>query len=270
MRVFISVDMEGVAGIVHSDQTVPHAPEYAQSCRLMTAEANAAIEGALAAGATEVVVSDAHWDMRNIIPEELNPAAELIQGAPRPWTMMHGLDDTFDALCLIGHHARAGTEAAVIDHTYTSSILNVRLNDQLVGEIGLNAAFAGYHGVPVALVTGDHATVAEAQALLGEHVVGVVVKQGLARGAARALAPTAARTRIQAGMTEALQRKHEPYRIAGPTTLSVEFMRSAQADLAGMLPGAERLGARTVAFTHDDYLMVFRAWRTLFILGNVE
>ncbi len=270
MRVFISVDMEGVAGIVHSDQTLPHTPEYAQSCRLMTGEANAAVEGALAAGATEVVVSDAHWDMRNIIPDELHPAAELLQGSPRPWSMMHGLDDRFDALCLVGCHARAGTTAAVIDHTYSPAVFDVRLNDQPVGEIGLNAAFAGYHGVPVVLVTGDNTAVAEAQALLGDHVVGVAVKQGLARGAARALAPTVARNRIRAAMIETLQRKHEPYRLTGPITLSVEFMRAGQADIAGMLPGAERVGARTVAFTHDDYLMVFRAWRTLFILGNAE
>jgi D-amino peptidase len=270
LKVFISVDMEGIAGIVHEDQTKPGASEYDHSCRLMTGEANAAIEGALTAGATEIVVSDSHWDMRNLIPEQLHPAAELIQGSPRPWTMMQGLDSSFDAVCLIGYHTRAGTTGGVIDHTYTGSVLNVRLNDQTVGEIGLNAAFAGYHGVPVVLVSGDNHAVAEAHALLGDDLTGVVVKHGLARYAARSLAPSVAQERIREAITEALQQHRRPFRIEPPITVTVDYMRSSQADVAAILPGAERIGARTVAWTHDDYLMAFRAVRTMFILGNAE
>lgn len=274
MRVFISVDMEGIAGIVHADQTVPHAPEYARSCRLMTAEANAAIEGALAAGATEIVVSDSHCDMRNLIAEELHPAAELIQGSPRPWSMMQGLDERFDAACFVGYHARAGTSEAVIDHTYTATILNVRLNNQLVGEIGLNAAFAGYFGVPVALVSGDQQAVAEAKAILGDDLAGVVVKQGVARSAAQSVHPTIACDRIRATITAALQpaalRQRTPLRLPAPTTLAIDFMRSSQADVAALMPGAERTGPRTVTYTHEDYMMVFRAWRVLFNLGSLD
>jgi D-amino peptidase len=270
MRVFISVDMEGIAGIVHAEQTRPHAPEYERSCRLMTAEANAAIEGALAAGAQEIIVSDSHWDMRNIIADELHPAAELIQGSPRPWSMMQGIDESFEAVCFIGYHARAGTEAAVIDHTYTGSILNVRLNGQLVGEIGINAALAGYFDVPVAVVTGDQQAVAEAQALLGTDLTTVAVKQSVARFAARSVAPVVAHERIREAMTQALRRRRQPWRVSSPITLSVDFMKTEQADMAGLLPGAERTAARTVEFTHDDYLTVFRAWRVLFTLGRLD
>ena len=270
MRVFISVDMEGIAGIVHAEQTRPHAPEYERSCRLMTAEANAAIEGALAAGAGQIIISDSHWDMRNIIADELHPAAELIQGSPRPWSMMEGIDERFDAVCFIGYHARAGTAAAVIDHTYTGSILNARLNDQLVGEIGLNAALAGYFGVPVALVTGDQQAVAEAQALLGADLITVAVKQSVARFAARSVAPVVARERIREAMTQALSQRRQPWRVAAPVKLSVDFMKTEQADMAALLPGAERTEARTVEFTHDDYLTVFRAWRVLITLGQLH
>ncbi|HEX6291391.1 MAG TPA: M55 family metallopeptidase [Herpetosiphonaceae bacterium] len=270
MRVFISVDMEGIAGIVHAEQTRPHAPEYERSCRLMTAEANAAIEGALAAGAREIVVSDSHWDMRNIIADELNPAAELIQGSPRPWSMMQGIDERFDAVCFVGYHAMAGTEAAVIDHTYTGSILNVRLNDQPVGEIGINAALAGHFGVPVRLVTGDQQAVAEAHALLGADLVTVAVKQSVARFAARSVAPVVARERIREAMTQALRQRREPWRVTGSIKLSVDFMKTQQADMAALLPGAERTAPRTVEFAHDDYLTVFRAWRVLFTLGQLD
>ena len=270
MRVFISVDMEGIAGIVHAEQTRPHAPEYERSCRLMTAEANAAIEGALMAGASEIIVSDSHWDMRNILAEELNPAAELIQGSPRPWSMMEGIDERFDAVCFVGYHAMAGTTAAVIDHTYTGSILNARLNGQLVGEIGLNAALAGHFGVPVTLVTGDQQAVAEAQELLGADLTTVAVKQSVARYAARSLAPSVARDRIREAMSTALRQRRQPWRVASPTTIAVDFMKTEQADMAAVMPGAERTGPRTVEFTHDNYLTVFRAWRVLITLGALN
>jgi len=179
MRVYISVDMEGVAGVVHESQTDPTNPacaaEYARFRRLMTAEANAAIEGALAAGATKLVVNDSHWFMRNLLAEELHQAAELLSGDPKPQSMVEGIDGGFDAALFIGYHARAGTRHAILDHTYADRIHDVRLNGRPVGELGINAAFAGVAGVPVALVSGDSALVAEARELLGDHVAAVVV-----------------------------------------------------------------------------------------------
>ncbi len=270
MRVFISVDMEGVVGVVHAEQTRPHAPEYERSQRLMTAEANAAIEGALAAGARDIVVSDSHWDMRNILAEELHPAAELIQGSPRRWSMMEGIDSSFDAVCFIGYHGMAGTATSVIDHTYTGSVLNVRINGRAIGEIGLNAALAGSFGVPVAFVSGDHTAVAEARAWLGEDVGSVVVKQGLGRYAARSLSPLVARERIRDGVTAALRQHHAPLRLDGPLTLSIDYLKTAQADVAAIMPGVERTAPRSVEYTADDYLTLFRAFRALFLLGGIE
>ncbi|HJS47741.1 MAG TPA: M55 family metallopeptidase, partial [Gemmatimonadales bacterium] len=189
MRVYISVDMEGVAGVVHEDQTNPVDPrcaaEYARFRRLMTLEANAAVEGALDAGATRVVVNDAHWFMRNLLAEELHESAELVSGDPKPLSMMQGIADGFEAAFFVGYHAMAGTAEAVLDHTYTDRVAAARLNGAPIGELGINAALAGAHGVPVALVTGDQAVAAEARALLGGGVATAVVKQAIGRQAAR-------------------------------------------------------------------------------------
>jgi len=276
MRVYLSVDMEGVAGVVHEDQTNPVdprcAPEYARFRRLMTAEANAAIEGALAGGATQVLVNDSHWTMRNLLAEELHPGAALISGGPKMWSMMEGIDLGWDLAACIGYHARAGTANAVLDHTYTSRILDVRLNGRSVGELGLNAALAGVHGTPVALVSGDQALAAEARDLLGEAVRTVVVKQSLSRGAAQSLAPAVACEMIRAGMRDAVQaaasEPGRPLDLGSPVRLEVDFQSTVHADHAAMAPGIERSGPRTIAYTHVDYREVFRAFRTAFNLAG--
>jgi D-amino peptidase len=272
MRVYISVDMEGVAGVVHEDQTNPLDPrcaaEYARFRKLMTAEANAAIAGALEAGATTILVNDSHWHMRNLLAEELHEGAELVAGDPKPWSMMEGIDGGFDAVFFVGYHARAGTPHAVLDHTYADRVHDVRLNGRPVGELGLNAALAGVHGVPVELVSGDAAVATEARELLGEDVTTVVVKTAVSRHAARSLAPAVARRRIQEGAAMALRRRGHPFVIPPPITLEADFQCTIQADLAEVCPGATRTGGRTVAFTHQDYREVFRAWRALLNLAG--
>lgn len=274
MRVYISVDMEGVAGVVHEDQTDPtdprHAAEYARSCRLMTAEANAAIEGALAAGATAVCVNDSHWLMRNLIADELHEAAELISGGPKLHSMVEGIDGGFDAAMFIGYHARAGTLNAVIDHTYTDRVHEVRVNGAAFGEVGLNAALAGAFGVPVALVSGDRALATEARELLGEKVETVVVKEPLGRYAARSVAPSIARRRIHDGARRALAHHHAPFTVTSPVTLSVDFARSQMAEMAALLPGSRRTAGRTVEYTHEDYREAFMAWRAMYNLAATE
>src|SRR2546428_12767308 len=157
----------------------------------MTAEANAAVEGALAAGATRVLVNDSHWFMRNLLAEELHQAAELVSGDPKPRSMVQDIDGGFDAALFIGYHARAGTRNAILDHTYADRIHDVRLNGKPVGELGLNAALAGVHGVPVALVSGDSAVAAEAKDLLGQGVGTVIVKEAVSRPPAKSGAPPA-------------------------------------------------------------------------------
>src|SRR3989442_12339271 len=143
--------MEGTAGVVHDSQADPASPafaaEYGRFRRLMTAEANAAVEGALAAGATRVVVNDSHWFMRNLLAEELHQAAELVAGDPKPRSMVQGIDGGFDVALFIGYHARAGTARAILDHTYADRIYQVRLNGKAGGELGTNAGPPGVYGV---------------------------------------------------------------------------------------------------------------------------
>ena len=274
MRVYISVDMEGIAGVVHEDQTDPidprHAGEYNRFRRLMTSEANAAVEGALAAGATRILVNDSHWLMRNLLAEELHPAAELLSGGPKLRSMVEGVDLGFDAAMFVGYHAMAGAVHAVIDHTYTGIVHQVRLNGLPAGELAINAALAGTHGVPVALVSGDQALAAEAKALLGAGVEAVIVKHAVGRFAARSVAPAESCRRIREGATAALRRTHRPFVLTPPVKLEVEFALTQMADMAELVPGSVRTGGRTIEYVHEDFWEVFRAWRALYNLAGVQ
>lgn len=277
MRIYLSVDMEGVAGVVHEDQTNPTDPrcaaEYARFRRVMTSEANAAVEGALAGGATRVLVNDSHWTMRNLLAEELHPAAELLSGGPKTWSMMEGIDLGWDAAAFIGYHAKAGTANAVLDHTYTHGIQDVRLNGRSVGELGLNAALAGSFGVSVALVSGDQALAKEARDLLGEDLRTVTVKEGVSRHAARSVAPQQACAMIREAMREVLARRAplpRPFSLAAPVQLEVDFAMTVHADHAVMAPGFERRGPRSVGYQHKDFREVFRAFRTMFNLAALS
>jgi D-amino peptidase len=274
MRVYISVDMEGVAGVVHEDQTDPvdprHAGDYNRFRRLMTAEANAAVEGAVTAGARTVLVNDSHWLMRNLLAEELHPAAELLSGGPKLRSMVEGVETGFDAALFIGYHARAGVQHATIDHTYTSRVYEARLNGQPVGELAINAAMAGTYGVPIALVSGDQALAAEARAVLGESVETVIVKRAVGRFSARSVSPAESCRRIREGAAAALGRTHRPLVLPRPIRLEVDFQLTQMADMAELVPGSKRTGGRTVAYVHEDYQEVFRAWRALYNLASVE
>jgi D-amino peptidase len=193
MRIYISADMEGISGVVHSEQTAPGAREYERACALMLGEVNAAIAGAYEGGATTVLVNDSHWNMRNLNLLELDPRAELISGLPKPLTMMQGIDGGFDGACFVGYHARAGTAAASIDHTCTGQIFQLLVNGRELGKLGLNTLLAATYDVPAILATGDQQLVAEAQELLGEALVTVQVKEAR---------PAACRSRRPAGGCE--------------------------------------------------------------------
>lgn len=271
MKVYLSVDMEGVAGVVHEDQTNPVDPrcadEYARFRRLMTQEANAAIAGAFDGGATRVLVNDRHWTMRNLLAEELDRRAALISGAPKPWSMMEGIDLGWDLAAFIGYHAKAGTPEAILDHTYTDRITDVRLGGTSVGEVGLNAAVAGAFGVPVALVSGDQALKRETRALLGEGVACVEVKVALSRTAAQSVAPAVAGLMIRQAMRDvvAARKNNEgpplaPFCPAGPHVLEVDFTSAEHADHCALTPGTERQGPATLAIRHADYREAFRTF----------
>jgi len=272
MRVFISSDMEGVAGIVHGEHTLREGREHDRARKLMTHEVNAAVEGALEAGATAVLVNDSHGTMRNIIPEELHEAAELITGTPKPLSMMQGIDYTFDAAFFLGYHARRGAYTGVLEHTYHGGVISdVLINGQPMGETGINAAVAGHFNVSVALVTGDRVVTDEAISLLGT-VETVAVKEGVGRFAARCVSPVKARRLIKEGAIRALKRLEEfkPLRIEPPIKIEVTFIHTGMTEMAELVPGAKRVDGRTVSFSSDDYLQAFKALRAMITLAGTS
>ena len=265
MRVFISVDMEGIAGVVHWQETKLEGVEYERARHWMTGEANAAVEGALAAGASEVVVNDSHGHMRNLLAEELNPEAWLVRGSTKPLCMLQGLEPGFDAAVLVGYHALAGTGDGVLNHSFSGTgVAAMRLNGRLVGEVGFNAALAGAMQVPVVLVSGDEVLSHEVADVL-PWAERVVVKHGITSWSAKTLSPSKAQALIRAATERALHRLPEmsPYVVSAPIRLEVAFARPIQADMAGLMPGAERVNGTTVAYTAGDMDTINRAWMTM-------
>lgn len=223
MRVLIMSDMEGVSGIVVWEQVNGGAPLYEESRRLYTEEINAAVRGARAAGATEIVVVDCHgaggpWSFNSLIPDLIDPGCEWV--SHHPWSRYTELlEQGCDACLLIGMHARAGTPDGVLCHTIsTTTWQNLYFNDQLVGEIGINAALCGHYNCPVALVTGDTATCREARDLLGPNLETAAVKHGLSRYSARNLPPIRARRLIEEAARKALTQLPGPGAGAGAST----------------------------------------------------
>jgi D-amino peptidase len=271
LKVFISVDMEGISGIVHGEQVSSGTSEYATARKWMAQDVNAAVEGALEAGATEVVVNDSHGSMRNIDPDDIHPRAVLISGSPKPLSMMQGIDASFAACVFIGYHAKAGTEDAILDHTISGSVVRaIRVNGIEMPELGLNAAIAGYYGVPVILVSGDVAVCRQTGEILGKDVATVAVKEAFGRLAAKLVPMDEARRMIKAGVRDALGKlgRAKPYKLAAPYRFELGFHVSAQADMGEMLvPGIERPDGRTLAFTADDYIDGFRKLRALISLA---
>lgn len=254
MKVYISIDMEGISGVVHVDDVAPGNPRYDRCRALMTADCNAAIEGALAAGATEIVVNDAHWIMRNLLLDDLHPAARVIAGVHKDGLMVAGLDSSFAAAFFIGYHARQG-RVGVLSHTLTGrEFQRLCINGEVVGEVGVNALLAAAHGVPVVMVTGDEAVCAEAREGLGEAVVTVAVKRALDRATAECLHPSIAQERIRAGAERALAGRERVQLPPAPERYVVELdlLSTTAAWACGNVPGAERTGDRSVRFVALD------------------
>ena len=282
MKVLISADMEGTCGVVSWVHVMPpegtageptSQTEYERARLRMTREVNAAIEGALAGGADEVIVNDSHDGMRNLIPEELHPACRFISGNDKLLGMVQGVDlDGVGAVFYTGYHARAGTPAAPLAHTWTGWLNDVRFDGVSTGEFGINAAIAGHYGVPVTLVTGDDKAVAQTQAFLGEQVVGVVVKQGISTFAALHLHPDRAAALIREGAQQAVAAtgSASPYRLASRATVELDFDHQARADQAALCPGVERAGERTIAFRPGDGLELCRTFRAVMKLASIR
>lgn len=268
MKVFISSDIEGTAGISDWEQVRGPGPEYEIGRRLLTAEVNAAIDGAVEAGATHVLVNDAHRTMFNIPPDALHHRASYLSGRHKPLYMMEGLDDTFDAVFMVAYHGSIGTESAVLSHTYNPlAIWEVRLNGAPVGESALNALVALHHQVPVVLITGDEATAAEARPFL-PGIEAVVVKRSITRFSAESLHPESACELIRAGAAGALARAGTiPVpAIELPATLEVTFFTPDMAEMSTWLANVERTSERTIRLSDDDPLRLYRTFVTLVYL----
>ncbi|MBM3449841.1 MAG: hypothetical protein FJX78_02450 [Armatimonadetes bacterium] len=272
MNVYIVIDMECISGISAGNMIrVGHAEWAARGRRIMTREINVAIEGALAAGAKRIWVKDGHDAGENLLSEELNPAAELLSGTTSAIPdHLPGIDSGFNAMFLMGFHARMGTLHGHFDHTIsTATISEVRLNGTPVGELGIYAAIAGVHGVPVRLVTGDRAATDEMRALVGD-VEAVAVKDGFGRNSARVRSPQVTHPEIRAAAERALRDGGgRPWKLDLPIRIEVDFLRSADADMAEMIPEGKRMGARSVGFTHDHPRTAFRALNAMVALGGV-
>ncbi|MFD7893821.1 M55 family metallopeptidase [Streptomyces sp. NPDC059743] len=273
MNVLISVDMEGISGIVHPTETNPDRYDYERGRALMTAEANAVIAGVLDAEPTAtVLVADAHGPFRNLLPEELDRRARLVRGKPRPLGMLGGLDEHTDAAMFIGYHARAGGGPAVLAHTMSDSILDVRVAGRSLGEIGLNAAMAGHLGVPVVLLSGDDTACAELSDLVPSALT-VAVKQALSQAAAIALHPEEARERLRRTAAEAITRRAQvsPLTIAGPLDVEIDLSGPYMVDLATLVPGVSRAeSGRTIAFTATDIAEAYRLVLLLVQLSGIK
>lgn len=265
MKVFIAVDLEGVGGYLRWDQA-----DRERERELITGEANAAIAGALDGGATEVMVTEAHGNMRNIIPEEIDRRAVFLSGEPKPLNHMAGVDGTYQAAVLVGYHAKAGTLGGVMAHTYAGYVFSLRFNGLEVGEIGTDAAIAGHFGVPVVMVSGDRAACEEARALLG-NIETVAVKEGVSRYAGRCLPVEEARRLIREGTRRAMGRIDEvsPFVIGPPVRTEVTFIDPSYADTVASLPFVERVDGCTVAFTADDFIKAFEFFNGLHFLARV-
>lgn len=257
--VHVSIDMEGIAGIAARSQVMRGSDDYPAGRELMTREANAAVEGAFAGGATRVMVSDSHGDMANLLPALMDPRAELIFGSPKlPWGMMQGISAEVDVCAFIGYHTPAGTPNGHLEHTYSSATFTeVEVNGETWSEARLNAAIAGLFDVPVGLVAGDDLTCAHAEALL-PGVRTVAVKTAIGRTAVASLHPERACDAIRSAMAEVVAGADafEVYRPAGPYTLEASMLTSVMAEACLSVPGAERVSARTVRYECPDVATV--------------
>jgi D-amino peptidase len=261
LKVFISIDMEGVTSVAHWEDVSRDGKDYDKFRKTMTLEANAAVEGAAAAGATEIWVRDSHGSARNLLPELLDKRAILLRGwSGGPKSMMEGFDESFDAAILIGYHAKAGTPDSLLEHTSSGSVTDFSVNGISMPEGGYNALIAGYYEAPVVFVAGDKTLCEQMISLLGD-VETVAVKEGIG-AAAVSPHPEVAREKIRAGVEKALGRldDFEPYHLEAPYTLIVKLKDETIVHMGSFYPGAKRTGDWELTYTSDDFLEIMNAF----------
>lgn len=263
MKVYISADIEGITGLVSWHQCGTQSGDHYDwpfARRMMTHDVNAAIRGAVAAGATEIVVKDSHNNSKNLLLDELEPGTQLISGHGSGIDgMMEGIDASFDCAMLVGYHAMAGTTAGIMEHTYTGGVHHLWINGMPAGEMGMSTGVAGRFGVPVVMVSSDKAGCDEAAALI-PGVQTATVKYGLGRYMGRLLHPSETGPLIGAAAMRGVSQVGavKPWKVAEPCTFKIEFNRSEEADFAAKHPGANRLDAYTIETVGATYELAHR------------
>ncbi len=270
MKFFISVDMEGISGIVDGSMVSNKEHDYQLGRKLMAADTNAAIQGILDTHPTaEITVCDAHGAMNNILPEDLHPAAQLVRGTPKPQSQLAALDSSYNACLFIGYHAKKGTQNATMSHTYSgANIESLHINDVEVGETQLNAGIAGHHNVPLILVAGDQATCLEAKQI-NPHITTVQVKTAIGRMAAQCLHPDVAHQLIREAAREATKNINiPPHKATLPVTFRIRLTDARRADAASLIPTAKRIDGKTITITADDYITAYHGFITAVLCGT--
>jgi D-amino peptidase len=265
-KIFISVDMEGIGGIGTGAMTSAGGKDYAMGRRLMTDEINAVVAAIFARGPAEVVVNDSHGDHQNLLHTELDPRVTYIQGSIKPLGMVQGLDDSYDAAMFIGYHAKAGDPSGFLAHTGTGSVKGLWLNGHEVGEAGMNAAFAGMHGVPVVLASGDSAFVAEVNGFLDAETV--ITKTAVTPSAARLKHPERVRDELTEAVGRGLDRLAagtvRPWDIGAPVSVRMRFTSTTHVEILQSIPGMSKVDGFTVAYTARDADQAYRLIRLMY------
>lgn len=273
MKLYLSCDMEGTAGVCaweQCDARTPH-PEYGIYRGWMMREVRAAIDGAREAGATDVTVNDSHGPMRNVLFDELPDDVRVISGNRKPFSMVQNADAGFDGAFFTGYHGAIGDADAVLCHTYSPGVIyNARVNGLPCSEATLNAALLGHFGVPLLLVTGDRTTVEGVQAQM-PWVTGAIVKESIGHFASDSISPSASQALIREAARAAIvnRARAKPFLLDSPIALEIDVVRVEQADLIELIPGFVRIASRTVRLVHADYPTVFKAFVAAFRMGGL-
>ncbi|MCY8823777.1 M55 family metallopeptidase [Bacillus atrophaeus] len=260
MKLYMSVDMEGISGLPDDTFVNSRKHNYERGRAIMTEEANYVIAEAFNSGCSEVLVNDSHSKMNNLLIEKLHPEADLISGDVKPFSMVQGLDETFSGAVFVGYHARASVPG-VMSHSMIFAVRHFYINDQPVGELGLNAYTAGFFDVPVIMVAGDDQAAREAEALI-PNVTTAAVKETISRSAVKCLSPAKAGRLLTEKTAYALRNKDKVKPLTPPDrpVLSVEFANYGQAEWANLMPGTEiKPGTTIVQFQAKDMLEAYQA-----------
>ncbi len=269
-KVYISVDMEGISGISGDDQLSSDGAEYGRSRKLMAEDANAAIRGALAGGATDILVNDSHGGQRNLLPEDLHPSARLISHSFKRYGMMEGLDESFDAIIFVGYHAKAGNPGGLFAHTGSGVVRDLRINGVSVGEGGMNTMLAGWYGVPVVLVTGDDVAVAQVREVATQ-AQGVVTKRAINVRAVELKPLAASRDEIERAARDAVSRatKPSPQRTTS-VRVEMQFRDTLIPEIVQAFPAIERVAPDTIAYSADSMPAAYRLVRVCYRFINPD